>query len=88
MIQEGVVYLTEKELFDRWQGKISASTLRKWRLLKKLRGPAFVKFEGHILYPLDFIEEYEQDNTIIPKGLIRSNETMDAVSVNSRLDRA
>jgi|WetSurMetagenome_2_1015567.scaffolds.fasta_scaffold1187571_2 hypothetical protein len=63
--QENVTYLTEKELVWRWKNKISGSTLRHWR--KNKHGPAFVKFGGRVLYPLDFVEEYEQENTIIPK---------------------
>jgi transposase len=51
---------------------VTVRTLCRWRRDtdengSPRKGPAFEKQPGKILYPVDFIEEYEQDITVIPK---------------------
>ena len=48
-------HLTPRELAARWT--ISARTLERWRLLR--RGPAFIKVEGVVRYPVKSVEDYE-----------------------------
>lgn len=60
-----IVHLTEAGLVDRWGGVVTAITLKRWR--RRGLGPAFIRIGRKLLYPLDFVREYEQDNTIIPK---------------------
>jgi hypothetical protein len=60
--------LTPEQVVLRWVNvgiRVSVRTLRYWR--KTNSGPAWIKIGGQIYYPLDFVEEYEQDNTHIPK---------------------
>jgi hypothetical protein len=64
--RDDVRYLTPEEVVERWRHRVTMRMLRRWRGAQK-KGPAFVRFEGRVLYPLDFILEYEQDNSIIPK---------------------
>ena len=52
--------LTAAELAKRWRGKITEGTLANWRAQGK--GPRFVKMGGVILYPLDQVEKYENEN--------------------------
>jgi len=53
-----VVYLTPKQLSDRWEGHITVKTLANWRCDGK--GPTFRRFGNKILYPLPQVERYEQ----------------------------
>jgi hypothetical protein len=59
------VLLTPFELVARWHFKITVRTLENWRYRKQ--GPAWQRIGGRIMYPIDFVIEYEQDNTVIPK---------------------
>lgn len=44
------IYLTPKELLDRWRGAVShVQTLANWR--NQGRGPEYVKLEHKVLYP-------------------------------------
>jgi hypothetical protein len=68
MAENEVQHLTPDQLVDRWLKRsivVSVQRLKEWR--SKETGPAWIKIEGRIYYPLDFVEEYEQDNTHIPK---------------------
>ena len=53
-------FITSAELVDRWQGKICQGTLANWR--SKRRGPPYHKIGGRVLYRLDEIERWEQQN--------------------------
>jgi len=53
-------FLTDLELADRWH--MHRQTLIRWR--RQSTGPAYVRIEGRVLYPLAGVEQYEQANTI------------------------
>ena len=53
-------YLTEIELFERWDKKVALKTLQNWRAGKRNNGPAYRKFGQRVLYPLDKVVEYEE----------------------------
>ena len=53
-------FLTDQQLAARWQ--IHRQTLARWR--KASTGPAYVRIEGNVLYPLAEVEQYEKANTI------------------------
>lgn len=57
-IQEKNVRLTESQLVDYW--KVSRNTLRKWRSTGF--GPLYIKVGGRILYRMEDIEIFEQEN--------------------------
>jgi len=57
-------YLTEVELFNRWAKKVAIQTLRNWRSSQSNKGPAYVRFGGRVLYPLDKLVEYESRSLI------------------------
>lgn len=51
-------FLSSAELAKRWN--LHIVTLANWRAQK--RGPAFVKLGTRVLYPLDGVKKYEQEN--------------------------
>jgi hypothetical protein len=51
-------FLSAEELVARYKGKIKKSTLANWRCVGK--GPPHIKLEGRVLYPLDRVQEWEQ----------------------------
>ena len=53
-------FLTDQRLVARWQ--IHRQTLLRWR--RQSTGPAYVRIEGRVLYPLAEVEQYEKANTI------------------------
>ena len=54
------LYLSPKEVSDRWAGKISEKTLANWRSDPSgEKGPRFKRFGNRILYPLDSVTEFE-----------------------------
>ena len=53
-------FLTDAQLAVRWQ--LHRQTLIRWR--RQLTGPAYVRIEGRVLYPLAEVEQYEKANTI------------------------
>jgi len=53
-------FLTDVQLAARWQ--VHRQTLLRWR--RQATGPAYVRLEGRVLYPLAEVERYEQANTI------------------------
>lgn len=54
------VYLTPKELSERYKGRISVGTLANWRA--RGFGPKFVKVGDRVLYALDAVEKWEAQN--------------------------
>ncbi len=54
----GFVYLSPKDLVERWCGKIRLGTLSNWR--NKGKGPPVTKIGGRVLYRLDLLEKWEQ----------------------------
>lgn len=62
-------FLTTKEVADRYRGTISIGTLKNWRSLRI--GPSFVKLGKTILYPIEHLERWDQENFVTcdaPKG--------------------
>jgi len=53
-------FLTDAQLAVRWQ--VHRQTLIRWR--RQSTGPAYVRIEGRVLYPLAEVEHYEKTNTI------------------------
>jgi hypothetical protein len=53
-------FLTDLELAERWH--MHRQTLIRWR--RQSTGPAYVRIEGRVLYPLAEVEQYEKANTI------------------------
>lgn len=51
------VYLSAKELIERWRGEITDATLTNWRWKKQ--GPAFIKVGTRVLYKLEDVEAFE-----------------------------
>jgi len=47
-------YLTAEEIAQRYGGAVSVGTLRNWRAMRV--GPAFVKIEKAVLYPVDELD--------------------------------
>lgn len=56
-----VLYLTPKALSLRWLGMISEKTLANWRCANK--GPRFKRFGSRIMYPLEFVEAWEAEQS-------------------------
>lgn len=57
----GMIYLTPKEVSERYRGTISTRTLANWRSIGD--GPRFTKVGGRVLYALTAIEEWEKRRT-------------------------
>jgi hypothetical protein len=56
------VFLTDRELINRWRKKIALKTLANWRYSKNPKGPAYTRIGGRILYALEDIKKYEANN--------------------------
>lgn len=66
-------YLSVRELVDRYEGRVSTRTLRRWRAVGA--GPSWFRLGGRILYPLDDLERWEQAR---PRRPIPSEAKSDA----------
>jgi len=53
--------LTPRQLAERWQWRVTASTLMTWR--SRGTGPRFVKIGGRVLYRLSDVLDYEARQT-------------------------
>jgi hypothetical protein len=53
-----VLYLTPRELADRWKGRVKLSTLRNWRYHG--RGPTFIKFGWAVAYCVADVVAFEK----------------------------
>lgn len=56
------LYLTPKEVSDRYKGRISVRTLANWRTSGD--GPKYTKIGARVLYHLSAVEEWEKKRTI------------------------
>lgn len=54
------MFLTPKELSERWHNTIKPSTLAVWR--SKHKGPGYTTIGDKILYSIEEIEKYEKEN--------------------------
>lgn len=59
-------FLTPEDVSVRWRGVITPATLANWRSQKT--GPSFMKAGNKILYPIESIERWEEENATIIKG--------------------
>jgi hypothetical protein len=57
----GNKFLTAQEVSDR--GEITVGTLRNWRAMRI--GPAFVKIGKAVLYPVDELDAWDQQNMVV-----------------------
>lgn len=51
------VFLTARQVVDRYGGNITLGALANWRFKKS--GPPYVKIGGRVLYPLDDLVRWE-----------------------------
>jgi Helix-turn-helix domain len=56
-------YLTAEEVSERYRGEITVGTLRNWRAMRI--GPAFIKIGKAVLYPLEELDAWDKQNTVI-----------------------
>lgn len=54
---EEPVYLTSKELADRW--RLSEQTLANWRHAGT-KGPPFIRIGSRVLYPIEGVQSFEK----------------------------
>ena len=52
------LFLTPKELCERWCGSVSVRTLANWRSMGN--GPRYVKVGGRVTYKIAEVEEWER----------------------------
>ncbi len=58
--QTAAMYLTPKDLSERWRHSISVPTLANWRCASsRIKGPPYIKAGGRILYPVAKLDEWE-----------------------------
>jgi hypothetical protein len=57
----GSLFLTPRELAQRYGGRVSVKTLANWRW--QGLGPPFVKLGGRVLYPVTDLLGWELDRT-------------------------
>lgn len=55
------VYLTPKELVERYKGTITLRTLANWRCTGE--GARYTKIGGRVLYPIEAVLEWEDKRT-------------------------
>jgi hypothetical protein len=53
-------FLTPDQLVDRWGNAVGRGTLANWRAQR--RGPPYVKVGARVVYPIDQLVEFEQQN--------------------------
>lgn len=53
-------FLTPQQLAERWGGAITVETLNNWRHLG--RGCPFKKIGGRVVYQLEDVERFEENN--------------------------
>lgn len=63
-------FLTAEEVSNRYRGEVSVGTLRNWRVQRI--GPGFIKIGKAVLYPLDELETWDQENFVACRALRRS----------------
>ena len=58
----GARFLTPEEVTERYRNSISVGTLRNWRAMKI--GPSFVKIGKAVLYPIEELEAWDENNRV------------------------
>ena len=56
-------FLTAQDVSERYRGEITVGTLRNWRAMRI--GPAFVKIGKAVLYPVDELDAWDKQNTVV-----------------------
>jgi len=56
------IYLTPKQLVERYNETITVRTLANWR--SRGEGPEYLKVGGRVLYPLEKVQEWEGRRTL------------------------
>jgi hypothetical protein len=56
-------FLTAEEVSERYRREITVGTLRNWRAMRI--GPAFVKIGKAVLYPVDALNAWDEENLVI-----------------------
>jgi hypothetical protein len=56
-------FLTTEEVAERYRGEVSVGTLRNWRAQRV--GPPFIKIGKSVLYPVQALDEWDQENLVI-----------------------
>jgi Helix-turn-helix domain len=64
-IESDEVYLTPKELAERYRDTISPRTLANWRSQKV--GPSYVKIGGRVLYSLSSVIAWEMTRHVVAR---------------------
>lgn len=72
---DAVKYLTPDEVAERYRDQISVGTLRNWRSMRV--GPAFVKIGKAILYPVNELDAWDEQNRVACRPLGRLQENAD-----------
>jgi len=69
-------FLTPEEVSERYRGGVSVGTLRNWRSMRI--GPPFAKIGKTVLYPIDELDAWDQNNMVTCRVSKRiSMETQD-----------
>ncbi|UCI05129.1 helix-turn-helix transcriptional regulator [Mesorhizobium sp. B1-1-8] len=68
-------FLTAEEVSERYRGGVSVGTLRNWRAMKI--GPSFVKIGKAVLYPIDELEAWDEQNRVSCRASRRLTELTD-----------
>lgn len=55
-------FLTPEEVAERYRGGVSVGTLRNWRAMRL--GPSFVKIGKAVLYPIDELDAWDEQNRV------------------------
>ena len=61
--QSGAIFLTVKEVVERYRGQVSEGTLRNWRSARI--GPSFTKIGKAVLYPLEELDRWDRRNLVV-----------------------
>uniref|UniRef100_B0SV79 Helix-turn-helix domain-containing protein n=1 Tax=Caulobacter sp. (strain K31) TaxID=366602 RepID=B0SV79_CAUSK len=63
-------FLTPEEVAERYRGGVSVGTLRNWRAMRV--GPSFVKIGKAVLYPVDELDTWDDNNRVQCRASKRS----------------
>jgi hypothetical protein len=64
-------FLTADQVAERYCGEITVGTLRNWRALRI--GPPFMKIGKAVLYPIEQLEAWDQENLVLCRASKSAN---------------
>lgn len=67
-VNGGETYLSPGDLVARWRGRIKLQTLANWRTPKINRGPRFTRVGTRVLYSIEAVIDFENENCFGPDG--------------------